>query len=166
MDRITPKERLNVPLKYRLYDLYERVMAFLIGKENTVSYLSESAKELIREHVSSRKYYSDLSDQECAELLSCIIRSLPQHLKAGIISDADLNIRLPNLIANYLETPTFDAGCALLKGISDVFHKSSIFSLDIQEAFDEEWIERWPEPNEHFEHDFRQRGRDARGDRC
>jgi hypothetical protein len=126
--------------------------------------LSKESKTLISNYVSRRKEgYNDLTLAEKTELISSIILSSSEYEKASLFSDYDAKAELPTLIGKVIrDNASFDSVKNLIDMIMDHFVYKPAFRLDINEVFEEEWEEQWPEPNEHWIHDCIQRSNDIR----
>ena len=132
------------------------------------------SKDLIRYYVSKRinSYYKLTLTEKC-ELVAAHIRGLPAYDKNGILCDSDRQSILPDLLANLIEQRASSE--SIQKLVDAILHiyvigtndSDPTFYRDFDEMFDDEWQERWPSQNEHFENDARIRTLDAQwGAKC
>lgn len=162
LDHVKAEERTTVSLKRRLINLAIRLHLIKRKNRHMSLTISKELRDLIRSHVLRKHYVSDLSSSEYNELVATYLRTSEPYVKSAIVADADYSTSLPDLIANFIESQSFKDAAKLIDGINRVFtYSNPAFSHEIQECFEDEWREFWPEKDEHFEADFRARGRDA-----
>lgn len=166
-DVVKPKERVCVPIAWKLY-FWMTKWSPKIKKGTKQMAIHKEVQELVRSHVNNRiSSYHQLREEDQRQLIATIIRNMSKYEKAAILSDADLNEKLPDLVANLIERQSFRNVTKFIDTLVNVFlhgenNKRSYFFYDINDCFNEEWSRRWPVESEPYQIDMQRRIREAR----